>query len=379
MNINKYGIGLDTTSSSFQLKQRQFVLTYSAKIPKEELVEWFSTNFYDLKHFGVCHETYTEDDEAGELRYHTHFLLHTTKQPNITDARKFDYIIDGIVYHPNIKKIFTKSHFDNWFHYFHKEDENPYTNITNGDLDKNVKVGELINTILAHTTFAHVLKDENIRYDIRRHLNWAKEVWKSKPPKKVICDIKYQELLFWQRYIYRHLKNEPIMRQIIWIWSDKPEQGKSTLMKYISNKYSVLKLDTFKLNDIAFIYNNENIVYFDLSWSKSKNLETNLLNYFKDNIPFNDGMFNTLENLSNQDILTSCKYEGKSSAFSSHIIVCSNCDPRYVSKYLPKRIYPVKATLNTSEDIPKGFALQLCEPTHITTNSEIILSSDDED
>ena len=68
MENNKYGITLDTTSANFKLQQRQFALTYAdIRINKEDLVEWVSTNFYDLKMFGVCHKTYKPVDiDASE-------------------------------------------------------------------------------------------------------------------------------------------------------------------------------------------------------------------------------------------------------------------------------------------------------------------------
>ena len=64
-------------------------------------------------------------------------------------------------------------------------------------------------------------------------------------------------------------------------------------------------------------------------------------------------MFDCLERLSNQDIVISCKYEGKTSVFASHLFVLSHCSPGYVGGYLPNRIYPVIASLSDSETIPQ--------------------------
>ena len=64
-------------------------------------------------------------------------------------------------------------------------------------------------------------------------------------------------------------------------------------------------------------------------------------------------MVDCLERLSNQDILTSSKYEGKTSDVASHICVLSNCSPEYVGEYLPNRLYPVIAPLSANEIIPQ--------------------------
>ena len=360
MENNKYGIALDTTSTNFKLHQRQFALTYAnIRINKEDLVEWFSTNFYDLKMFGVCWETYKqvdENDDAEEIRYHTHFLISCVKQPLITNSRKFDWIdANNNVYHPNIKKIFTSNHFNSWCSYIFKEDETPYTNIKDSDLDKNLKTSQLRNIIQSKKSWKEVVMDDEICFEIQRHLNWAKMMFVNRPPPKAKCSIKWKDLMPYQKMLYKHCKTEPKERQIIWVYSPVTKQGKSTFIKYLNNKFSILRLNTSDIEKIAFLYNNEDIVVFDLSWAKSKDIENSLQEYFNDDIPLNrfNSMFDCLERLSNQDILTSSKYESKTSAFNSHIFVLSNCSPEYVGEYLPNRIYPVIASLSDGETIPQ--------------------------
>ena len=72
---------------------------------------------------------------------------------------------------------------------------------------------------------------------------------RTKPAPK--CDIKYQHLLKWQKKLYDHFKKPPVDREVIWIYSELPKQGKTTFVKYLQGKMNVLRLNTFKLNDIV--------------------------------------------------------------------------------------------------------------------------------
>ena len=89
-------------------------------------------------------------------------------------------------------------------------------------------------------------------------------------------------------------------------------------------------------------------------------------------------MVDCLERLSNQDILTSCKYECKPSVFNSHIFVSSYCSPVYVGEYLPNRIYTDIAYLSDNEIIPRLTIQPLLEKT-IKPEILILDTSDDED
>ncbi len=334
--MEQLGFDVDTTAPNFNLRTRRFFLTYKSIIDKHEYITWFQNHLYDLNEYGVCHE-------IGDTGYeHTHILICTKLQPNIKNSNRFDY--NGI--HPHIKKINGDFHYNNCFNYLYKFDETPYTNIDPNALGKNGKTQLLITKIQSHNNWRDVMRDEDICHDIRYNLNWAREVFgaRTKPAPK--CDIKYQHLLKWQKKLYDHFKKPPVDREVVWIYSELPKQGKTTFIKYLQGKMNVLLLNTFKLNDISYLYNEENIIVFDLSFAKSKKLESNLKNYFEDGITFNDTILTCCETLSNHPLLTSSKYAGKTSLFNCHICVLSNCPPTYIDKYLPQRLHVVKAHLD---------------------------------
>jgi len=331
------------TTTNFKLHQRKFLLTYKTHINKELLIEWFS-QIYDLKEFGVCHETSEDGYE------HTHFLVHTAKQPSVTDANKFDYNDNENIIHPNIKKLLTTTHYNNVFNYLHKQDKNVYTNITADNFDKNVKTQNLIDKIEKCKSWGEVLRHDDIKHDIRWCKSWASDIFNSKPKIMPKCNINYKTLTKWQKNLYIKLKSAPVEREIIWVWSDKSKQGKSTFVKYLQNKLNVFCVKRIKnLDDIGYCYNNESVLIIDLPRSKSKLLENNLKDYFIDNSHIkynNDNFLSIIETLSDHGSYNCGKYDGKYVIFNCHIVILSNCSNEYVDKYLPNRIYSVEAKLD---------------------------------
>jgi hypothetical protein len=338
--MNNFGVEIDTTVTGFKLQARRFFLTYPTHINKEELVEWFSREFYDLKFFGVAHET-------GDTGYnHTHFLVNTVKQPNIQNANKFDYQGN----HPNIKKILTEAHWKHCFNYLHKQDTNVYTNIKIEDLDKQTKCNNLIKAIEKCKSWGEVLRHPEIGHEIRWCRQWAKDIFDSKPKSAPKCNIKFGDLFKWQKDLYNQLKNNPEDRQIIWTWGN-PSEGKSTFTKYLENKRSVLNIkhiDT--IDSVGFVYNGEDIIVIDLDWTKSKRLEQELMEFYSNSEEHNrtklsktyDTLLSVIETLSDHGSYTSPKYEGKHVVFDCHILVMSNCNPENVRKHLPNRLFPIR-------------------------------------
>lgn len=330
-------LGIDIPVTSFKLHAKKFLLTYKSHINKENLLEYIST-IYDLKEFGICHETSEEGYE------HTHFLVHTVKQPCITDARKFDY--NEI--HPNIKKLLTNTHYSNVFNYLHKQDNNVYTNITDSTLDKNIETQKTIELIEKCNSWGDVLRHPDLCHKIRWCRSWAMDIFYSKPKKPPKCNITYRNLLVWQKDIYNKLKKPPIEREIIWCYSPTAKQGKSTFIKYLQSKMTVFCAKKLRnLDDIGYSYNQENVIVIDLPMGKSKTLESNLQNHFQADYPqsFNDNLLSIIETLSDKGSYNCGKYEGKYVIFDCHILVMSNCCPEYVDKYLPNRLYSVEAKL----------------------------------
>lgn len=119
------------------------------------------------------------------------------------------------------------------------------------------------------------------------------------------------ELLPWQLGMVEYLKVPANDRTIVWVYDPQGNNGKTTAMKYCMEKMDAIQLRG-KVADMAYLYNGEPIVFFDLCRSSTD--ETKYLADFA-------------EQLKNGTIV-STKYEVKAKRFKPpHVIFLSNSPP----------------------------------------------------
>lgn len=350
-DVNKLNLkdcGIDAVlDNSFRVRSKRLFLTYACKLDKNEFFNWFIIQIGELKYYKISHETYKELDEYGDIEYHTHFLLEFANKPDIKNVNAFDYL----GHHPNIKRVASTLHFANAINYLDKEDVSPFTNIKINDFDANQVLNDLYDKIQSHKKWVDVINDNSIRKQVCTKMNWCKEVFLAKPPIKIKSKLKFQELMNWQKDLYNKLKCEPVDREIIWCWSPKPKTGKSMFKQYLQSKLNVLCIDyqsnKIGMNDIVNVYNDEDVIIFDLPWVKSKSLEQRLkASNENGNEMISNTFLDTLENLSNKGCeFTSVKYNGKKTSIDAHILVLSNCSDKHIKEVLPERIHDVVAKL----------------------------------
>lgn len=349
LQLSDCGVTVDTTNN-FRITNKKLFLTYPLQLPKREFFEWFITNVGELKYYKISHETYKELDCDGNEAYHTHCLFEFANKPDIKNVNFMDY--NGN--HPHIKRVASNFHFANAIKYLDKEDPSPFGNIKITDFDKDDKLDELFTKIQNHKKWKDVINDSSIRKMVSNKLNWVKEVWAAKPKDKIKAPIKYQDLTVWQKDLYKHLKDATVPREIIWVWSDKAKQGKTCFKMFLQSKLEVLPIDIqsskITMSDIVNIYDDEDIIVFDLPMSKSKSLQKRLEDAFDEEGNLvettSNTLLDTLENLSNKgQEFTSVKYMGRKCTINAHILVFSNCSPTLINKYIPERLKVVEAKL----------------------------------
>ncbi len=100
---------------------------------------------------------------------------------------------------------------------------------------------------------------------------------------KKILDIKNSELTLmdWQQYIEQRLLIQSD-RQILWIKDDKGNRGKTILANYIEWKYDAFVTTNGKVRDIAYAYNYQSIVIFDLPRTNEEYVNYQVIENFKD-------------------------------------------------------------------------------------------------
>lgn len=122
----------------------------------------------------------------------------------------------------------------------------------------------------------------------------------------------------WQQKIIDIIKEPADDRKIYWIWEDKGSIGKSELINYLIVKYDAIKLKG-KVADMAYMYDGEPVVCFDLTRSEVENVKH---------------LYSFSEELKNGCIV-STKYESKMKLFARpHVFFFTNfmCDTTAWSK-----------------------------------------------
>lgn len=120
------------------------------------------------------------------------------------------------------------------------------------------------------------------------------------------------ELRPWQAHVVDIVKQTPDPRLIFWILGEKGNQGKSFLADYLSVHHNAITFEAGKCADIAFAYDEQPVVIFDLPRSSIQHV---------------GHVYSLVESFKNGRIF-SPKYESSVKRFAKpHVIVFSNFPP----------------------------------------------------
>lgn len=151
-----------------------------------------------------------------------------------------------------------------------------------------------------------------------------------KPSKQPIINI---ELFPWEEDMLKIFREAPIHRTIHWIWSEESNTGKTIFKQYCQQLFNVLDVNNFKYVDIMHSYDDNDIIWTNLSRVDS----------------LDDTKLHVLEKLSDGGMQQSTKYEGSKKYLNSHIVVTSNHPPPF--NQLPERIHAINVSRNKKQNI----------------------------
>lgn len=200
--------------------------------------------------------------ETGSTGYvHCHLLIMFKKKIHTRDCRFFD--IGNI--HPNIKKVCTKKHWCNAAKYEEaSKKEGTIYKISSDTLTGNeyVWLGSVRDIIQSCKTWNDVVNHENEYLEgvLQKYLNWAREVFKAKPRPNLTKDA---VLRAWQNQLVKQLSKQND-RKIKWVYDPTGGNGKSFLTNFLLDNKNAFFCNNGKLSDVAYAYNNEPLVIFDL-------------------------------------------------------------------------------------------------------------------
>lgn len=175
----------------------------------------------------------------------------------------------------------------------------------------------LYDKIMECHNYNEVLKIEGIE----KYINYAKEVWKVRQEKLNLNNISYyseitlnplQSFLF-DEIIFKNTDDNIFDRSVYIVSDVKGGSGKTLFCKYlIARNFNVFYTNGGKFNDLAYNYNGEDIVIFDISRSKR----------------FEDINFDFIECVKN-GIIRCNKYEGglKTCPNNVRVLIFTNYEP----------------------------------------------------
>lgn len=289
----------DTDTSKFRLKTKKLLLTYKTHIDKISMFNFLNEKRIITK-ISICHE---KGDSACEYD-HTHVVVMFKKPLDTKNQRFLDY--ENI--HPNIATLKTNKDFERSVLYTEKEDENVYQE----GIVKNI-----VTKVTNHETLYEALED-NLRMDGTGRILNVNEVtqlykMKGEIENNIRMDIYKNELLAlklrdYQQEWYDKLQ-EQNDRQILWIYDQIGNTGKSLFIKILCTKHNTFMM-TNKANDNAFRYNYEKYIILDISRDKQEYVS-----------------YGAIEQMKNGLVATG-KYEGAQKLFPNpKIIVMANFAP----------------------------------------------------
>lgn len=191
--------------------------------------------------------------ETGETGYeHTHILICYNKKTHIRDSRHWD--VNGI--HPNFEKVLTQKHWKNIVGYTDKQFDVREDTLTGHEYEW---LGSTRTLIQAHNCWNDVINDDSIAESIQKYLNWAKEVWRCRPKPNLTENAKLKP---WQTELIKDLEDQDD-RKVKWIFDEEGGNGKSFLTNYLLDRGAFF-CNNGKIADVAYAYEEEDIVIFDL-------------------------------------------------------------------------------------------------------------------
>lgn len=252
--------------NNFRINCKGLFLKYDHFLEKSDIKFNTKKNFQ----FKLWHE-------QGETDYkHSHVILYFPNKIDTRNPRFFDIIYtDEKIIHPNIKRILTKSHFNNLLVYdknSKKREKNLYSKVIFNNLDPSSYEwnGTLRREIQAKKHWRDVLNDDNISTTLRdkNWLNWGREIFNNKPM-KILEKYSKANLKPWQTTILNILLRQDD-RKVLWIWSKGGNVGKSFLTNYLLHEKDAFFCNGGRLCDIAEAYEEQDIAVFDLPKSQGE-------------------------------------------------------------------------------------------------------------
>lgn len=259
--------------SKFIFRGRRFMMTINDEHIDKERVEKFVAIWTTPK-LKVLVKAFNETViKTGYVHAHIVVLLKSSgkcSQVTLSSERKWKETRALFAKH-NIKPISTDEHFRNSLDYDEsKKKDKDYKELimdTIGNWVPNIPFHEqVINFIKASTKWRQVLYSVEYGEYICQRLNWARQCYDC----RTVPEFEWPSgvPLLWQEEIIAIIEKDVGNRVVHWIYDKGGCQGKSDVANWAEAHLDAFVIDGGKHSDIAYAYDGEPIVIFDMSRAK---------------------------------------------------------------------------------------------------------------
>lgn len=247
--------------TKFEFNGHGILLTYRSHLQGGTLAKMANS-------MGALYDAVHEESDKEHPYLHTHVQVWFLKKKHIRNSRYFDILGEKIseksgemIIHPNIKKIRTKIHWKNCITYIRKQNSPFVETLTGHEWEY---LGSSRTLIQECTSWAEVVNSEELEPILMKHLNWAKEVFNNKPNLNTFNLVEeYGSFLPWQETAIKKLHNQD-KRKVLWISDTVGDSGKSELSDHLEDNDQALVLEGGKFADIAYLWQGQKTIVFDL-------------------------------------------------------------------------------------------------------------------
>jgi len=141
---------------------------------------------------------------------------------------------------------------------------------------------------------------------------WVLGVFAHKPTPKNETFVPYP----WQQSIIDETLLPPHPREIIWIYDTEGNKGKSSLCTYLATNYGALVIENCKTADIAYTYDNQSIVCWDLTRTTEDKVNYAPMEAIKNGRIFSPKYESTVKYFPKPHVIVVCNFKCPEGIFS---------------------------------------------------------------
>lgn len=251
---------------TFRFQGRRAILTFPEHLGKETVIQAFG----DLLPTRAQHNLRILHEKGKSGYIHTHVILLVDRRVKLASQKKWERFRKCLG-NFDLKTISTDTHFERCLSY-HKstvknksEETSTVIYDTIGDWTPEVPYHRRVIEFLQNAqNWASVLVDPEFSEYISGKLSWAHEVY-THARMRTNFQFPSGKAWDWQQSVIDFVRTPTDNRTIHWVYDPRGGNGKSDLTNYLLANEGAFLVDCGKAADIAYAYDNQPIVVFDLA------------------------------------------------------------------------------------------------------------------